>query len=263
MKKKFLILVIVLIILIVILIIMGIFSFLKTPKIIETKTFSEISGFSFEYPVFKGLEVKNIEMIDKNTYSIFLNEPVINDDKISSSKIIIPPISAPRFQVAKKVIDNLPTADMKNAQGIFYKLVQPSEDSAYEYILFLGKDFVVEIDLFGIGKSFDFSKGVFWNKIVETFKFTCSPEEIGAVKLSELTSTGTEAVIERLKQDKENPDDFYANIKQEGQNLIFELSHKDDFKPENCPKDGNPSGKSRNIYYNLELKKVTKSLFWQ
>lgn len=56
---------------------MGIFSFLNKNKaeIIETKTFSEMPGFSFEYPVFKGWEVKEIKKISENEYNIFFNVP--------------------------------------------------------------------------------------------------------------------------------------------------------------------------------------------
>ena len=43
----------------------------KSYKIIETKTFSEIPGFIFEYPIFEGWEVSQTKKINDNEYYIF------------------------------------------------------------------------------------------------------------------------------------------------------------------------------------------------
>ena len=52
---------------------MSIFS--KKQKITETKTFSEIPGFSFEYPVFKDWEINSIEKVNNEEYIVYLNYP--------------------------------------------------------------------------------------------------------------------------------------------------------------------------------------------
>ncbi len=145
-------------------------------EIVETSDFScpGMTGFIFKYPVFKGLEVKKIEMSDKSACQVFLNEPVINANEDLSLGIIIPPphTPAPRFQVTKNIADGLPSVDAKNTQGVFYKLVRSTGDPLHEYILFLGKDFVININLFGIDEKFSFSKDIFWKSVIESFNFT-------------------------------------------------------------------------------------------
>jgi hypothetical protein len=74
------------------------------------------------------------------------------------------------------------------------------------------------------------------------------------------------AVIDKLKSEENNPDDYYVKIKQAeeyGANtIIISLIHKDSFEQKDANKviAGNPSGKDRNIYYCLDIKKITKDL---
>jgi len=81
---------IVLVLLIFTTITMGIFSFLNKNKtgIVETKTFSEIPGFSFEYPVPKD-GIKEVRKINENEYSIFFDTPEgINFEVAPQIKIV-------------------------------------------------------------------------------------------------------------------------------------------------------------------------------
>ena|GEM_PF-3579542 len=140
-------------------------------KIIETRDFScpGMIGFTFKYPVFEGLEVKEIEMVDENTCIIFLNEPIINSDKVLPPNVIIPPTPAPWIQVTKMIIDIVPNMDKKNPQGVLYKLIQ-ADNLQKKYVEFLIKDFVLCIELIGINEKFNFSKEIFWEIVISSFK---------------------------------------------------------------------------------------------
>lgn len=118
---------------------------------------------------------------------------------------------------------------------------------------------------------------------INKLKSTCSPESIGAVPLSNLAgqnlfsqnekiylkAVGADAVIKKLKKENENPDDFYAIVEvfeKSGVNgyiITYHLSHKDDFKPENCFTLGNPSGKSRDMNYDTNQNKIISDLLWR
>ena len=75
------------------------------------------------------------------------------------------------------------------------------------------------------------------------------------------------AVIDKLKSEENNPGDYYVKIKQaeeyDTNTIIIALIHKDTFEQKDPNKiiAGNPSGKDRNIYYNLDVKIITKDLF--
>ncbi len=145
-------------------------------EIVETRDFAcpGITGFTFKYPVFKGLEIKKIERTDEVTCSVFLNEPIINANQengsqANSPRFSINPTPAPFIQIIKKYIDGLPSATMKNKNGIFYEFIEGSP--VHEYAFFVGEDFVINIDLFGISHKFPFSRKIFWQTVIESFKF--------------------------------------------------------------------------------------------
>lgn len=130
-----------------------------------------MAGFTFRYPIFKGLEIKRTEASNESTCNIFLNEPTTHTHKTLPHRIIIPPIPAPRIQVAKESLDIPLKTDTKNVQNVFYKLFRSAEKPFHEYILFLGKGFVIDISLFGIDEKFPFSKDIFWKSIIDSFSF--------------------------------------------------------------------------------------------
>jgi hypothetical protein len=74
------------------------------------------------------------------------------------------------------------------------------------------------------------------------------------------------AVIDKLKSEENNPGDYYVKIKQAEEystnTIIISLIHKNTFEKNDANKviAGNPSGKDRNIYYNLDAKTITKDL---
>jgi hypothetical protein len=74
------------------------------------------------------------------------------------------------------------------------------------------------------------------------------------------------AVIDKLKSEENNPADYYVKIKEaeeyDANTIIISLIHKDSFETKDPNKiiAGNPSGKDRNIYYNLDVKIIIKDL---
>jgi len=109
-------------------------------------------------------------------------------------------------------------------------------------------------------------------KASETFKFGSSPESKGyklLTNVSEFSKEYQEAlntVIAKLKSEKDNPNDYYVKIKQAEEyntnTIIVSIIHKNTFETKDPNKviAGNPSGKDRNIYYNLDVKIITKDL---
>ena len=94
-------------------------------------------------------------------------------------------------------------------------------------------------------------------------------EDVGAKHLSEQNLFPSEyreavdAVIKELQKNNETPAEFYAQIEMDENSsmLIFHLSHQDAFKDDIFP--GNPGGKCRDMYYDVNQKKVVKTLFWK
>jgi hypothetical protein len=73
------------------------------------------------------------------------------------------------------------------------------------------------------------------------------------------------AVALSLSQVGEDPKEFFAAIDSEsgGRVLVFHLWHTSAFEPQNVNVPGNPGGKCRNVIYDTESHKVTRTLFWQ
>lgn len=162
MNKKLLISVIILIILIITLIIMGIFSFFNKPKIVEIKTFSEIPGFSFEYPVFKGWEVNEIKKNSENEYVMFLNYPDSTDFYVAP-QIKIKKIEY--YQRKPGMVDEPISFEVKkNPQGISYG--KPNDGS----LEFYADNFRIRIEPFAYEGN-GYSNKIFIQKIIDSFKF--------------------------------------------------------------------------------------------
>jgi hypothetical protein len=147
MKKLFLILIIILTILILFFIAMGIFYFLNPKyKITETKTFSEIPGFSFDYPVFKGWESDKLK-IEKSEY----------------------PYKGPN---GSSIDDNPNIKTNENGVKYYMNLRKNSENSlGLPFINFYSSDSIVTIYPF-MHEGDGYSAKVFADKIIETFKFS-------------------------------------------------------------------------------------------
>ena len=240
----------------------------------KTKTFSEIEGFSFDYPVFEWWELGEPQITKNNntgdvTAIIFLKYLGNIDFGV-----------APQIKIVKKI--QLAQIDLTklstNPNGVKY--IYNKEEGK---IFFYAPGFTVDIYPF-IYESNGYSGKAFVDKVLETFKFSSSlendiqPDPITIMEpilltylsgFSEKYQNAINAVIEKLKDDGENPDDFYAKFEEfeksglNGSLITFHLSHKDDFTPENRNKRGNPSGKSRDMVYDTNQEKIIKEALWQ
>ena len=259
---------------------MGIFSLLNKNKteISGIKTFLEIPGFSFQYPEFKDWKVSLVKKISNDEYSIFLDCPF--ETAIAPWVKIIKAENTYKGPNDSTIEDNPNIKTNKNGVKYYINLQTKSEGSPF--IIFYAGNFVTTVYPY-IHEGDGYSGKILIDKIIETFKFSCSPEEIGAVALSDLMgqdfssqdnkiyseATALEAVTEELKQKNENPNDFYTIIEvfeKSGLNgylITYHLLHKDDFKPENCNKSGNPSGKSRDMVYDTNQDKIIIDLLWK
>jgi hypothetical protein len=94
-----------------------------------------------------------------------------------------------------------------------------------------------------------------------------TPESVGAFQLSHPESFPQEyreaasSVAQELRQDRENPAAFYGHVDSASGALVFHLWHEDAFKEQGL--EGNPGGKCRDFYYDVESHRVTQKLFWQ
>jgi len=73
------------------------------------------------------------------------------------------------------------------------------------------------------------------------------------------------AVATYLTQKGENPKEFFANVERmpNGKELVFRLWHRTAFEPQNRNVVGNPGGKNRDVYFDIESGSVSRMLFWQ
>ncbi len=130
---------------IIVIIIASMFS--QNVKIKEYKYFVD-RGFMFNYVVFKGWEVLDSRTTSENTL-IFLKPT----SYIKISKI---PALEPGHNLTLK----------KNPYGVMY-------DSFDDVVQFYGQAFGVQVELVNISDSpSDFSKEVFWQYVIESFKLT-------------------------------------------------------------------------------------------
>jgi len=180
-NKHKIIIFVVLAILILTIITMGILSFLEKnkAKIVETRTFSEIPGFSFEYPVFKGWEVKEIKKISENEYQIYFNGP------LGSDSAVVPYINIKKVEGKPMLISQMPldiqirdaglNLIKQNNNGTTFFVFDSSayskdykpKQGEWNYVilpLILGN---VRISKFSSEPGFD--ENIFVDKIIETF----------------------------------------------------------------------------------------------
>jgi len=152
------------------------FSFNKNKaKIIETKTFSEISGFSFDYPVFKNWGIKAVEKKSDNEYIIWVDWPQdINFD--NPPQINIKKIQEQKIPVFEKISDVNENKNSTSYEFIYFpdnyiERYDPKEH--WDAIHFYKNDFLdgVLIDMPIDEPDYGFSREIFVKKIIETFKF--------------------------------------------------------------------------------------------
>jgi len=153
----------------------------KSYKIIETKTFSEIQGFTFEYPEFKKWEVSLVKKINDNEYLIFFKCPFET-------------VVAPSMKIEKVIIDNLPqpTLNLVNKNNVQYytKATNKSPTGGKADIgevNFYSENFMVKIYPY-LHEGYGYSGKIMTKTIIESFKFT--PKIIFIIKDNNRTEIG-------------------------------------------------------------------------
>ena len=152
------------------------------PNIVETKTFSEISGFSFEYPVFEGWEVKQTENTEQDRYIInysrayavkppavgaILYQVIVNVDKISK-----PGYPAP----GSPILFYPPKDAKKNSKGVFYKEYEKN-------LTFYLDDFAIDVKIESVtALGNGFSSNIFFKTIIDSFKFEEASERSSKIE---------------------------------------------------------------------------------
>ena len=125
---------------------MSLFSKSPNYEIVETRSFScpGLEGFTFEYPVFKGWEVKEMKNTNINECSISLENGKNAQIKVSK--------------------DQPHVAIQENPHGIRYEKI--TEDKYF----FNLASFSVNIELISVNENYGFSKNEFWKQVVESFR---------------------------------------------------------------------------------------------
>lgn len=99
----------------------------------------------------------------------------------------------------------------------------------------------------------------------------CSPQSVGAWKLSEASSAflspsiadARPIVVNELLRDNENSEEFYVTTSIEPGRIIFHLWHESAFFPVNCGTLGNPGGRCRDFVYDEFSKRISEKRKWQ
>lgn len=244
----------------------------------EVKTFSEIPEFSFQYPVFKGWEVKEIKR-DENVYdngynkgyNIIFNNPTGKETAVATlAAIVTNNLLVNRF-ISNQSLDNIPFPkenQLKNKNGVLYAI---GERNGVNTLEFYPDNFGVRIILYVLP---EFDVKTFFDKIIETFKL--SPEEnyftdINATGWFPLSDNVLDfpgkyqeaivAVIDMLKNKNENPSDYYAQaseVAETNSNIVkIRLYPKEFFiKSKDIIIGSDSYSKSAEIYYNVDTKKI-------
>lgn len=144
MKKYMWILIIIATIMVIIFLGIVLSYFLNQPRPVATKTFSEIPGFSFQYPEFKGWKTGIPVKVNDNEYVILISYPENIDF-----------ITQPQMRIKKIPIDSLP----REGYGI-----------RAESVDFYASLYTIKIYPF-IYEGDGYSGKAVIDKIIETFKF--------------------------------------------------------------------------------------------
>ena len=161
---------------------MGLFS--KQPKIVETKTFScpGMEGFTFEYPVFEGWEVKEIKQpAGETTFCyIILNSPkplqLDSSSRTPYSQIALS--QRPAF-INPDPNDHVRTdaywSEGKNSHNIDYgTIVEAENGKRFNNGLWfaIGDRSVVRLELYGILENDNFPRDLFFQTVINSFRLT-------------------------------------------------------------------------------------------
>lgn len=140
-------------------------------KTAEIKTFSEIPGFSFEYPVFKGWEVKEIKCSKTGSKTeCFMTLNHLKKVSLETEPRIIitkQDYTEKDFEIPAEAVSY---PNPNKVPYIYTKEGTLFEIKNYGYVGFYGS-YKVWVD-FQFSEKSGFPVGQFLKKVIETFKFT-------------------------------------------------------------------------------------------
>ena len=224
-KKLIIILFAIFIIIILLIITLTMWSF-KSYKIIETKTFSEIPGFTFEYPVFEGWEVSMIKKINSQEYNLFLTDGNPRHRKVDEK-------FQPRINIKKKGATHIDPKEknfnINNNKVKYYSFLKQELDGM-PYINFYADSFTIVIHPF-LHEGDGYSGKIMTEKIIETFNFLPKitliikneTKTLGTIDFSE-TNSG-ELNITSKSKDAENLEKTWDKIK--NKTLTYDFENKE------------------------------------
>ncbi|HTE48699.1 MAG TPA: hypothetical protein VK675_02225 [Candidatus Paceibacterota bacterium] len=195
-------------------------AFKTTYKITSIKNYTAPDGsFSFQYPEFEGWDVVSITNVTKaNTTTevsydesaIILNTPNKNSPNTKSQIIISKyPYSKQDFEIPSMAISN------PNPNAVPYTYNKPVSDTDIVpnhngYAIFYGKNHKVYVNLDNLSEKNGFASDKFFEKVIETFKFS-------------VTTGGTDQVnSETIKKIfLESGDDTYGVWKDKNGTVVY------------------------------------------
>ncbi|MBU3895734.1 hypothetical protein KKG36_00195 [Patescibacteria group bacterium] len=187
------------------------------PKPIETKTFSEIPGFSFEYPVFKGWEPNEPEINKNNetgsiTATIFFNNPTGIKFELG-----------PRITIVKSFNTdyryNVPGLSPSiNPNKVKYYPIGGYESDQSNSIIFFNNDDSLAVKITPFMHEGDgYSEKVLVQKIIDSFRFENS-SKITEVQALQIAKTDAIKAYGDL-----SPYNVVASLKADGWHVDYEL----------------------------------------
>lgn len=270
-------------------------------KVVETRDFSckGMDGFTFKYPVFEDWEYYSNEKLNEYADGSVNCDIRINISGYKPTSVEgvdgVPPWSGVKVKKIAKpgypapgspVLEYPPKFAVKNINDVFYSYSEEelsggdATPSHYGYVDFYTPGYAISISLDILSKKNGFPVDYFFQTVIESFDITRKiTDGDGYYLLSDFTYQKSfllpndqeivDVVKAELLKNGENADDFYLKIDpviEAGTNLykVFLWYKSDREKLKSVPPViGNPSGKSRSIYYNFDLKKIVKIEFWQ
>ena len=140
------------------------------PKDLNLKKTKPVD-FSFSFPIFQDWDIKKTEEIPNNPgqYRIFLNYPS-NIDYEAPPCIMVNAINQGIKSEVEESLIRGPTENAKTSQnGVTYERVyEPQKGEWYEFYSDYSS---ASITFFGPSEGHGFSRKIFWEKIVSSFKF--------------------------------------------------------------------------------------------
>ena len=140
-------------------------------NVVQTKTFSEISGFSFQYPEFKGWEVDYVEKVSSDEFVIYFNNPNTVAFEYPPSMRVVKDNYSYSGPNGSKIENNPNIKTSQNNVKYYASYENPAENKdVLPYVNFYADKFIITVRPF-MHEGDGYSGRAMADKIIETFKF--------------------------------------------------------------------------------------------